>query len=221
MCCKKIKKVIARVGVFRLARWLLFEQANRKLPPAGQRAHPRRRFHPQCGSRPAHFPPLYGLAACGPAKCLRLAGFSAGRGVCARGGTAGGMRNSECEIGARRFVLGLCAVLRLCRGDLARRAVGLAALARRFSRRAVGLAVLLRLFASVHACLFSFVRKKETACGILRSYSAGSRSPFVRSRSALRLSALAGSLRVWPFICGDLDGDGGTGLAARPLCVFA
>ena len=35
---------------------------------------------------------------------------------------------------------------------------------------------------SVHACLFSFVRKKETACGSLRSYSAGSRSPFVRSR---------------------------------------
>ena len=35
---------------------------------------------------------------------------------------------------------------------------------------------------SVHACLFSFVRKKETACGSLRFYSAGSRSPFVRSR---------------------------------------
>ncbi len=47
-----------------------------------------------------------------------------------------------------------------------------------------------------------------------------------------RLSALAGSLRVWPFICGDLvgvtgdagrTGDGGyegTGLAARPLFIF-
>ena len=85
----------------------------------------------------------------------------------------------------------------------------LAFLSRQFPRRASGLAVLLRLFASVHACLFSFVRKKETACGILRSYSAGSRSPFVRSRGALRLSAFVGSLRVWPFICGDLDG--GTG----------
>ena len=38
-------------------------------------------------------------------------------------------------------------------------------------------AVLARRFASVHACLFSFVRKKETACDILRSCSAGSRSP--------------------------------------------
>ena len=37
---------------------------------------------------------------------------------------------------------------------------------------------------SVHACLFSFVRKRETACGILRSYSAGSRSPLERSRIA-------------------------------------
>ena len=46
----------------------------------------------------------------------------------------------------------------------------------------------------------------RTACGILRSYSAGSRSPFVRSRGALRLSALAGSLRVCAFLYGDLDG---------------
>ena len=42
-----------------------------------------------------------------------------------------------------------------------------------------------------------------------------------------RLSAFAGSLRVWPFLCGDLDGlpgmrgTGERGLAARPLCVFA
>ena len=49
-------------------------------------------------------------------------------------------------------------------------------------RFAHGIAVLLRWFASVHACLFSFVRKKETACDVLRFYSAGSRSPFVRSR---------------------------------------
>ena len=35
---------------------------------------------------------------------------------------------------------------------------------------------------SVHACLFSFIRKKETACDRFRFYSAGSRSPFVRSR---------------------------------------
>ena len=42
-----------------------------------------------------------------------------------------------------------------------------------------------------------------------------------------RLSTLAGSLRVCAFLYGDLDGvigdagNGGTGLAARPLCVFA
>ena len=42
-----------------------------------------------------------------------------------------------------------------------------------------------------------------------------------------RLSALAGSLRVWPFLCGDLDGvtgdagTRGTGLAAQHLCAFA
>ena len=58
---------------------------------------------------------------------------------------------------------------------------------------------------SVHACLFSFVRKKETACDMLRSYSAGSRSPFVRSRGALRLSASVGSLRACAFFYGDLD----------------
>ena len=50
------------------------------------------------------------------------------------------------------------------------------------------------------------IAPNRTACDILRFYSAGSRSPFVRSRSALRLSALAGSLRACAFICGDLDG---------------
>ena len=50
----------------------------------------------------------------------------------------------------------------------------------RRSRR--GLQFYCGVLPSVHACLFSFVRKKETACDILRFYSAGSRSPFVRSR---------------------------------------
>ena len=104
---------------------------------------------------------------------LRPAGFSAGRGACARGGTAG-------DFG-----------------------IGGGAVCRR-SRR--GLRFYCGVLPSVHACLFSFVRKKETACDILRFYSAGSRSPFVRSRSALRLSALAGSLRACAFIYGDPDG---------------
>ena len=60
---------------------------------------------------------------------------------------------------------------------------GIAVLLRRF---AVGLRMALRfcwnVWRSVHACLFSFVRKKETACDVLRFYSAGSRSPFARSR---------------------------------------
>ena len=45
-------------------------------------------------------------------------------------------------------------------------------------------AFLLGGFAFDHACLFSFVRKRETACGMLRSYSAGSGSPLERSRMA-------------------------------------
>ena len=71
---------------------------------------------------------------------LRPAGFSAGRGACARGGTAG-------EFG-----------------------IGGGAVCRR-SRR--GLQFYCGVLPSVHACLFSFVRKKETACGVLRFYSAG------------------------------------------------
>ncbi len=69
----------------------------------------------------------------------------------------------------------------------------------------------------------------RTACGILRFYSAGSRSPFARSRGALRLSGAAGSLWVWLFFVAISTGTGlrgtrgyeGTGLAARRECVFA
>ena len=51
----------------------------------------------------------------------------------------------------------------------------------RAPRPASGCAVLLECPASVHACLFSFGRKKEAACGMLRSCSAWSESPFVGS----------------------------------------
>ena len=110
-----------------------------------------------------------------------------------------------------RLGFGLCRCLRFCRGVCPRFVFVLAALS--------------RCLPSVHACLFSFVRKKETACGMLRSYSAGSRSPFVRSRGALRLSAFVGSLRVWAFLYGDLDGvtgdagNGGRG-RRRGLCAL-
>ena len=64
----------------------------------------------------------------------------------------------------------------------------------------------------------------RTACGSLRFYSAGSRSPLCILAVSVQLSAFVGSLRVWPFLYGDLDGVPGTrrtGLAARRLCVFA
>ena len=134
----------------------------------------------------------------------RLAGYSAGRSVCARGGTVGAIRNAECAI--RNFG-----------NELIRRCDSIAVFcvwftpAVRFCWDVWRLvhacrAVLLGCLASVHACLFSFVRKRETACGILRSYSAGSRSPLERSRIAMRLSGFVGSLRVCPFLCGDPDG---------------
>ena len=97
---------------------------------------------------------------------------------------------------------------------------------RAWPRFTPGLAVLLRCFAVVHACLFSFVRKKETACDALRFYSAGRDRHSCVLIMLARLSVLARSLRVWPFISGDLDGlpgtrERGTGLAARRLCAFA
>ena len=55
-----------------------------------------------------------------------------------------------------------------------------------FSRHMPGSAFLSTRLASVHACLFSFVRKKETACDALRSCSAG------RDRHSCVLAALRG-----------------------------
>ena len=74
---------------------------------------------------------------------------------------------------------------------------------------------------------FFLFRKKETACGILRSYSAGRDRHLCVLAVLARLSAFVGSLRAWPFLYGDLDGLPGTrgyeetGLAARRLCAFA
>ena len=67
---------------------------------------------------------------------------------------------------------------------------------------------------SVHACLFSFVRKKETACDTLRFYSAGSRSPFVRSRGVGAVICLGGftsGLCVYFWRSRRVTGDAGTG----------
>ena len=79
---------------------------------------------------------------------------------------------------------------------------------------------------SVHACCLTLSAKQD-GLRYLAFLFRGSRSPFVRSRGALRLSAFVGSLRNCAFICGDLDGvtgdagTRGTGLAARLLCAFA
>ena len=67
----------------------------------------------------------------------------------------------------------------------------------------------------------------RTACDILRSCSAGSRSPFVRSRCVSAIICLGGftsalAVSLWRSRRGYRDaGNGGTGSAARPLCVFA
>ena len=80
-------------------------------------------------------------------------------------------------------------------------------------RLAFGLRLSSRLYcgvlSSVHACLFSFVRKKETACDALRFYSAGRDRHSCVLVMLARLSAFVGSLRVCAFLCGDLDGIAG------------
>ena len=59
---------------------------------------------------------------------------------------------------------------------------------------------------SAHACLFSFVRKRETACGVLRFYSAWVGIAFCAFSNAVRLLNFAGSLLDCAFFAGDSDG---------------
>ena len=78
--------------------------------------------------------------------------------------------------------------------------------------------------------LFAACAPNRTACVMLRFYSAGSRSPFARSRDVGAVICLCGftsglavclrrSRRDYRG-CGE-RGNGGTGLTARPLCSFA
>ena len=53
------------------------------------------------------------------------------------------------------------------------------------------------------------IAPNRTACGILRFYSAGRDRHLCVLAVLARLSSLAGSLRVWAFVCGDLDGVAG------------
>ena len=108
----------------------------------------------------------------------------------------------------------------------------------------VGVAVLAGCFASVYVqhcgsvaaiCLrftpvFFLFEEKETACNILRFYSAGSRSPFVRSRCAGAVICICGFTSGLDVSCRRSRrgyrgcggrGNGVTGLAARRLCAFA
>ena len=101
-----------------------------------------------------------------------------------------------------RFAPELRLSSRLCRGVCLRFAPGLAVLLRGF---AFGSRPALRFsrgdWPSVHACLFSLVRKKETACGMLRFYSAGSRSPFARSRGVGAVIGRGGNAEL---VCGAM-----------------
>ena len=129
-------------------------------------------------------------------------------------------------------LLRLCPCARLvsrsCRGALPWRAVGIAVLARRFSsvhvRRCVSGAALcprarlaLRFWRGAYprftpaVCLAT----NRTACDILRSYSAGSRSPFARSRgvgAVICLSWFTSGLAVSLWRSRRVTGDVGNGV---------
>ena len=73
------------------------------------------------------------------------------------------------------------------------------------------------------------IAPNRTACAVFRSYSAGSRSPFTRSRGVGAVICLGGftsglCVSLWRSRRGYRGAgtrERGTGLAARPLCVFA
>ena len=85
--------------------------------------------------------------------------------------------------------------------------------------------VLLRRFVFDHACCLPPVRQTGRLAGCCVSIPPGRDRHSCVLVMLARLSALAGSLRVWTFFYGDLDGitgdAGNGGLAARPLCSFA
>ena len=80
-------------------------------------------------------------------------------------------------------------------------------------------AVLLECFASDHACLFSFVRKRETACGMLHSYSAVGRDRHLYVLMTLcgyqTLLVHFGLVRFFMAIPTEYEGTRGTESAAR------
>ena len=121
------------------------------------------------------------MVNCGPAKCRVPPVLAPAEGI-----VRAGERRGNSGLGAERFAVvhaGACS--------------SIAVFCLRFTP---GVRFYCGVLPSVHACLFSFVRKKETACDILRFYSAGSRSPFVRSRivgAVIRLCGFTSGLRVF------------------------
>ena len=88
-------------------------------------------------------------------------------------------------------------------------------------------AVLLECFAFGSRLSFFLCQEKRDGLRYLAFLFRGSRSPFVRSRGVVRLSAFVGLLRVCAFICGNLDGGAGDaengvgGAALVRFCVGA
>ena len=80
-----------------------------------------------------------------------------------------------------------------------------------------------------HACCLPHDAKQDGLREAAFLFHRGSRSPLARSRVAVRLSGTSGSLRLWPFLYGDLDGVPGTrrtengagGAALVRLCAIA
>ena len=170
---------------------------------------------------------------------LRLAGCSSGTGVCARGGCPAGPCVSLAASRARHRP-----ALRFSCSVLPSASPSLAFLSRRFAfgiaRPCVPVAAFCpRHRPALHSCrgvLRSItpavcrLAPNRTACGILRSCSAGSRSPFVRSRDVGAVICLCGftsglAVSLWRSRRrtkrrGERRTENGAGGAAFvPLCV--
>ena len=147
---------------------------------------------------------------------LRLAGFSAGRSVCARGGCSAGQSESIAAF-CVRIMTGARFYRNVLRSDHAHRAFLSECLAfgSRLSHVSIGMSCV-----QITPAVCRMSAKQDGLRYVPFLFRRGSRSPVARSRGTLRLSAFVGSLRVWLFICGDLDGlpgrgERGTRLAAR------
>ena len=161
-------------------------------------------------------------------ECVRHCGSGEAGGI--------GLRLALCSVVT--FCIGLRLALRFCCGGLpseyARRCgsvvafafdarpslqfywagdIGLRLALRSVVAVCIGLRLALRfccgVLPSVHACCLPHGDKQD-GLRYLAFLFRRSRSPFVRSRDVLRLSAFVGSLWVWAFLCGDLDGVPGT-----------